>query len=55
MVNFTTGNCRPCIDIECYMYHWLMFVCGGAINNIALVLTPQQFSFWRKKVISFLQ
>ena len=29
-------------------------VCSGAINNIALVLTPRQFIFWTK-LISFLQ
>ena len=32
MVNFTTGNYRQCIDIECCMYPWLMFVCGGALT-----------------------
>ena len=36
------------------MYHWLTFVCGRAINNIALVLTPRQFCFWTK-LMSFLQ
>ena len=31
-----------------------MFVCGHAINNIALILTPRQLSFWTK-LMSFLQ